>query len=162
MITLSFAPARVTSQSGDPLEGPASFTVETEPFSVTARSSTTSGSQLTPGSAILLSFNNHPRRQDLPANIDVRTGAGEPLAVRSYPDSLDDTRWYVVPADCLGAWPSGEGGELLLTVAASAADLYGRTLSAPLETRFAVSAPATPATAATPGTCDGGAERGDE
>lgn len=135
LVTLVFDRMRVTSQSGDPLDGIAAVTVQTEPFSGTARSSTASGRDLAPPSAIVLSFNNHPHSANLPAQVEVRTVDGRPLNVSVYPDSLDDTRWYVVPGACLGEWPAGE---VLLTVRADAVDLYGRPMAAPIEARFVV------------------------
>lgn len=149
-VTLAFDRARVTSQSGDPLDGIAEVTVETQPFSGTARSSTANGHDLSPRSAIVLSFNNHPRVDELPAHVEVRTVEGATLDVSVYPDSLDDTRWYVVPAACLGEWPAGE---VLLTVRADAVDLYGQPMAAPVEARFVA--------AAATGGADGGSPAGD-
>jgi hypothetical protein len=135
-LQIVFDPAGVTSQRGDRLAGPSTFTVDTTPFAVSIGATAPAGAaSLARAAALTLTFNNLPRVEELPAAVRVTADGVElPLAMRV--DPLDPLRWRVTPAPCLGLWPAG--AVLVAAVSTGVTDVFGRPLSAPAEAGFTV------------------------
>jgi hypothetical protein len=136
-VHISFDPAGVTSQGGQPLAGLSSVTVDTAPFSVSigAASGGAAGAPLPRTTSLVLTFNNLPRAEDLPGAVRVSAGGADlPFVLRA--DTLNPLRWRLAPAPCLELWPAG--ATLTVTVGVGAADVFGSPLPAPVEAALSV------------------------
>jgi hypothetical protein len=81
--------------------------------------------------------------------IHVVTASGGAVPYKLLPDASQASRWYVAPADCLGAWPAG--ASLTVTIDAGLPDAFGGTLVQMASATFTTGPTAGAASAATCG-----------
>jgi hypothetical protein len=143
-VTFSFDKTGLTSASGEPMIGPASIDVATQPFSATfGLPNAGDASPSVPSNFMLpiLFSNRTGSPADLAPYVQVRAG-GRELPVSLAPNSGDPTVVYLSPASCLGGWPSD--APIDVTLLAGLPDAFGVPLAATTTTTFLASPGATP------------------
>jgi hypothetical protein len=127
-IVFSLDKTGLTSAYGDQMIGPAQISVATAPLSVSFRLPSVSDGSATVATndKLPVVFSNRVAgAAALESFVTVEVN-GLTLPVVLTADASDLTEVYVSPASCLGGWPVGVS--LDVTVAAGAADAFGRTL----------------------------------
>jgi hypothetical protein len=122
--TLMFVlhPDKLTSIYGEPTEAPEKIPVTTGALTVSIMAPTTAA---TTKFQLPLVFTNRVALGATSPFIHVTSGGGA-VPYKLLADASQPSRWYVAPADCLGAWPGD--ATLVVTVDAGLPDAFGGTL----------------------------------
>jgi len=151
-ITFTLDPNGLTSVYGEPMDGPTTVTVMTEPLQVTLPKGTATVptsylativfSTRAPAAATLMPF-IHVSWLGTPLTFDLQNNTGDVKVI------------YIRPLGCGGAWPAG--ARVDVTVDAGLPDAFGRTLAAPANGLFTTANIGASAVDGGCGPADGGA-----
>ncbi len=135
-IIFSLDKTGLTSAYGDQMIGPAQISVATAPLSASFRLPSVSDGLATVATndKVPVVFSNRVAGAAALESFVTVEASGLPLPVVLTADASDLTEVYVSPAGCLGGWPVGVSLEV--TVAAGAADAFGRTLGSDAHATF--------------------------
>jgi hypothetical protein len=156
-LTFDLILANLTSAYGDVATAPASIAVKTTTFSVSIQAPT--GTAATTFE-LPLAFSNRlppvPAAGTSPAVHVTTAGAAVPYKLLA--DASLGSRWFVAPADCLGAWPASS--TFTVTIDAALTDAFGGPLAQSATATFATGAPSGVTRDASCALGDGGAGDG--
>ncbi|HVZ73951.1 MAG TPA: hypothetical protein VHJ20_16340 [Polyangia bacterium] len=152
VVTFTLDRAHLASVYGEAANAPPTIDVQTSAFAVTVTvpSTPVSGSFQVP----LVFSNRLPPAPTTSPSVHVRDDAGVDVPYKIIGDASVVLRWFVVPADCLGAWPPGK--KLTVTVDPGVADAFGAPLAAGASATFT-----TAANVGVAADCGAGGETGD-
>lgn len=123
-VTFALDLPNLASAYGEPADAPTTIPVKTSAFTVAIGVPTV---VVTTSFQVPLVFSNRlPRVAGGHPAIHVTTN-GAAVSTKVLADASDSSRWYLAPADCLGAWPAG--ATLTIAIDATLADAFGRTLA---------------------------------
>jgi hypothetical protein len=152
-VTFTLVPTQLTSAYGEPATVPDSIPVKTAGFTVTIGS--TSGAVVPSFQVPLAASNRLPSPPAQSPLVHVSANGGE-VPYKLLADATLNSRWFVVPADCLGGvWPAGT--TFTVTVDAGFPDAFGGKLKQAATGTFSTSAGASSGVDASCSISDAGA-----
>jgi hypothetical protein len=152
-ITFTLHTDQLTSAYGEPADALEKIPVKTAPFSVVINA--TAASVAARFELPLVFSNRLPQPPGASPFIHVTTrGADVPYKLLA--DASVGSRWYLAPADCLGAWPAGATLDVAVDVGLT--DAFGGKLAEAATGSFTTSAAASTTTDASCSVADAGSE----
>jgi hypothetical protein len=153
-VTFELVLSSLTSAYGDIATAPSSISIKTSPFAIALAAPT--GAVATSFEIPLAATNRLPLVPADGTSPSVHVAAaGADVPYKLLADASLGSRWYLAPADCLGAWPANTTFDV--TIDATLADAFGAPLAQGATGTFATGAASGIARAGTCPAPDGGA-----